>query len=335
MNLNSMKLICSVIFSISILVTVSDVQAKKMGGGSSIGRQSNTVTKNQNALPPKPVAPPVNAATPKPTTPAPNAPQAPAPSRFGGMGGILGGIAAGIGLSYLFSHMGMGAEMGSMFSNILMIGLVAILGIWLFRKFANRNSGAPALSTGIPGMNFPSAAPSENTWASNQPATSQMQSRGATGSGQVISNSNQLPLIEQTNNTNATGIHAHLTPGAFADKEVFLENAKQLFLQLQEASDQQNIDVLKEFTSPELFAILRQDMLGRQTAISTTQVLTLAADLLAVEDENQEYLASVRFSGTMREEVNGPLSDFSEVWNWSKPTNDSTGWILCGIQQIN
>jgi predicted lipid-binding transport protein (Tim44 family) len=214
-----------------------------------------------------------------------------------------------------------------------MIGLVAILGIWLFRKFANRNSGAPALSTGIPGMNFSSASPPENTWASNQSATSQMQSTGATGSGQVISNSNQLPLIEQTNN--ATGIHAQLTPGAFADKEVFLENAKKLFLQLQEASDQQNINVLKEYTSPELFAILRQDMLGRQTAIATTQVLTLASDLLAVEDENQEYLASVRFSGTMREEINGPVTDFSEVWNWSKPTNDSTGWILCGIQQIS
>jgi predicted lipid-binding transport protein (Tim44 family) len=333
MNLNSMKSICLVLFSVAILITVSDVQAKKMGNGASIGKQSNTVTNNQNALPPKPVAPPVNSATAKPATPAPVAPQAPAPSRFGGMGGILGGIAAGIGLSYLFSHMGMGAEMGSMFSNILMIGLVAILGIWLFRKFANRNSGAPALSTGIPGMNFSSAAPPENTWASNQPATSQMQSTGATGSGQVISNSNQLPLIEQTNN--ATGIHAQLTPGAFADKEVFLENAKKLFLQLQEASDQQNINVLKEYTSPELFAILRQDMLGRQTAIATTQVLTLASDLLAVEDENQEYLASVRFSGTMREEINGPVTDFSEVWNWSKPTNDSTGWILCGIQQIS
>ena len=328
-----MKSICLVLFSVAILITVSDVQAKKMGNGASIGKQSNTVTNNQNALPPKPVAPPVNSATAKPATPAPVAPQAPAPSRFGGMGGILGGIAAGIGLSYLFSHMGMGAEMGSMFSNILMIGLVAILGIWLFRKFANRNSGAPALSTGIPGMNFSSASPPENTWASNQPATSQMQSTGATGSGQVISNSNQLPLIEQTNN--ATGIHAQLTPGAFADKEVFLENAKKLFLQLQEASDQQNINVLKEYTSPELFAILRQDMLGRQTAIATTQVLTLASDLLAVEDENQEYLASVRFSGTMREEINGPVTDFSEVWNWSKPTNDSTGWILCGIQQIS
>ena len=333
MNLNSKKSISLVIISVAILITMSEVEAKKMGSGASIGKQSNTVTKNQNALPPKPVAPPVNSATTKPAPPAPVAPQAPAPSRFGGMGGILGGIAAGIGLSYLFSHMGMGAEMGSMFSNILMIGLVAILGIWLFRKFANRNSGAPVLNTGIPGMNFPSATPSENTWANNQPATSQMQSTGATSSGQVISNSNQLPLIEQTNNP--SGIHAQLTPGAFADKEVFLENAKKLFLQLQEASDQQNIDVLKEYTSPELFAILRQDMLGRQTAIATTQVLTLAADLLAVEDENQEYLASVRFSGTMREEVNGPVTDFSEVWNWSKPTNDSTGWILCGIQQIS
>ena len=76
-------------------------------------------------------------------------------------------------------------------------------------------------------------------------------------------------------------------------------------------------------------------MLARSTAISYTQVLTLAADLLAVEEENQEYLASVRFSGSMREELNGPIEEFAEVWNWSKPIDSSTGWILCGIQQIN
>jgi predicted lipid-binding transport protein (Tim44 family) len=76
-------------------------------------------------------------------------------------------------------------------------------------------------------------------------------------------------------------------------------------------------------------------MLARTTAISQTQVLTLAADLIAVEEENNEFLASVRFSGTIREEANGPVEEFSEVWNWSKPMNESAGWILCGIQQLN
>jgi hypothetical protein len=153
MNFSYLKSVAIVAITSTILLSGTVVEAKKMGGGMSIGRQSNTITKNQNALPPKPVAPPVNAA-PKPAAPNPATPQAPAPSRFGGMGGILGGIAAGIGLSYLFSHLGMGAEMGSMFSSLLIVIAIALIGMWLFRKLMSRNASSPSLSTGIPGMNF-------------------------------------------------------------------------------------------------------------------------------------------------------------------------------------
>ena len=330
MKLSYLKAVAIVAITSTILLSGTVVEAKKMGSGSSMGRQSNTVTNNQSSLPPKPVAAPVNAA-PKPSTPTPTAPQAPAPSRFGGMGGILGGIAAGIGLSYLFSHLGMGAEMGSMFSSLLIVLAVAFIGFWLFRKFMSRNGSSPALSTGIPGMNFQQSDVSTNTGNYSQANTSSNASPL-----QTMPTSNQMPLIPEPAQSNLPpSVQANLTPNSFADKENFLENAKKIFLQLQEASDQQNIDVLKEYTSPELFAELRKDMLSRTTAISHTQVLTLAADLLAVEEENHEYLASVRFSGSLREEVNGPVEDFAEVWNWLKPMNSSTGWILCGIQQIN
>lgn len=330
MKLSYLKAVMTVAISSTIMLSGTVVEAKKMGNGSSVGKQSSTVTNNQSALPPKPAAAPVNAAS-KPSAPTPAAPQAPAPSRFGGMGGILGGIAAGIGLSYLFSHLGMGAEMGSMLSSLLMVMAVAFIGIWLFRKFMSRNASSPALSTGIPGMNFQQSDAFTNA-GNSSPASK----ASSTPPVQTMPSSNQMPLIPEPTYSNLPpSVQANLTPNSFADKENFLENAKKIFLQLQEASDQQNIDVLKEYTSPELFAHLRKDMLARTTAVSFTQVLTLAADLLAVEEDNHEYLASVRFSGSIREEVNGPVEDFAEVWNWSKPMDSSSGWILCGIQQIN
>ena len=330
MKLSYLKAVAIISITSTILLSGTVVEAKKLGGGSSLGRQSNTVTNNQGALPPKPAAAPVNAA-PKPTTPTPATPQVPAPSRFGGMGGILGGIAAGIGLSYLFSHLGMGAEMGSMLSSFIMVLAVALIGMWLFRKLMSRNASSPALSTGIPGMNFQQSDASIN--AGNSFPASKTSNASPL---QTMPSSNQIPLIpEPAHNNLPPSVQANLTPNSFADKENFLENAKKIFLQLQEASDQQNIDVLKEYTSPELFNHLRKDMLSRTTAISFTQVLTLAADLLAVEEENHEYLASVRFSGSLREEVNGPVEEFAEVWNWSKPMDSSSGWILCGIQQLN
>lgn len=342
MTLKSLKSLFLVAFLGLVLVSVNDVQAKKMGSGSSMGKQSNTVTKNQSSLPPKSEAAPVNSAA-KPGTPAAAAaPAAAAPSRFGGMGGILGGIAAGIGLSYLFSQMGLGGEMGSMLSNLIMVLGVAFLGFWLYKKFANRNGSNATMSTGVPGMNFSQAQPAAGSFNSQQIASSSNANASSYASGTtgntssstpapMIANAGQMSLAQDT----PQGVQSSLTPTSFADKDNFLVNAKSLFLQLQEASDQQNIDTLKEYTSPELFTQLRQDMLTRTTAVSFTQVLTLAADLIAVEEENNEFLASVRFSGSIREEVNGPAEDFAEVWNWSKPMDQSSGWILCGIQQIN
>jgi len=134
----SMKRQLFVSIAISVLLVGVPVEAKRVGSGNSMGKQSSTVTKNQSSLPAKPVAAPVN------STPAPAAPVAPVaqPSRFGGMGGILGGVAAGIGLSYLFSHMGLdglGDGIASMVSGLLMFGILALVGFWLYKKFAPKD----------------------------------------------------------------------------------------------------------------------------------------------------------------------------------------------------
>jgi len=125
--------------AISVLLVGVPVEAKRVGSGNSMGKQSSTVTKNQSSLPAKPAAAPVSAT--KPATPAPAAPVAP-PLAIGGMGGILGGIAAGIGLSYLFSHMGLdglGDGIASMVSGLLMFGILALVGFWLYKKFAPKD----------------------------------------------------------------------------------------------------------------------------------------------------------------------------------------------------
>jgi predicted lipid-binding transport protein (Tim44 family) len=134
-----------------MLFTGTSVEAKKLGSGNSVGRQSSTVTKNQSSLPAKPATAPVSAA--KPATPAP-APVAP-PSAFGGMGGILGGIAAGIGMSYLFSHMGLGglAEgIASMISGLLMFGVLSLIGFWIYKKFIRKEQNDTTSKNDVTGV---------------------------------------------------------------------------------------------------------------------------------------------------------------------------------------
>lgn len=270
--------VIAAVFSLGIAL---DAQAKRLGGGKSMGKQS--YSQNQ-AAPSQGMA--------KPTAPAP----ASQPSRFGGMGGILGGIAAGVGLSMLLSHFGMGEAAASFFSTLLIVMAIVMVGLWLIRKFAGSQ-----LKTAY------NAGPN-----STQPNSYRVQPDAST-----------------------TGSSSAPTKPAWEDQEAFLQQAKKHFTQLQEASDKQDLDVLKGFTAPALFEELRADLLTRNDTFSQTQVLTLNAELLSAQTEQNEYVANVKFSGLIREEKDAPAVTFEEIWNWTKPLNNQTGWVLAGIQQLS
>ena len=108
-------------FWVLVLVTVmallgSDAEAaRRLGGGKSVGQQSSNVTQRDAA----PGAPAQGAASPAQKT-APAAPAAAAPKRP--WGAMLGGLAAGLGLAWLASSLGLGEGFGQ----ILMFALLAI-----------------------------------------------------------------------------------------------------------------------------------------------------------------------------------------------------------------
>ena len=82
------------------------------------------------------------------------------------------------------------------------------------------------------------------------------------------------------------------------------------------------------------------DTLGNFAAMSCQHAIALgryagnnvAAELLGVESGSVDQLASVRFSGMLREQVGAEAFRFEEVWNLFKP--EQGGWLLAGIQQI-
>ena len=73
----------------------------------------------------------------------------------------------------------------------------------------------------------------------------------------------------------------------------------------------------------------------RGPATQQTDVVTLNAELLEVVTEGQRHIASVHFSGMLRESAGAPAVPFSEVWHLVKPIDDSRGWAVAGIQQLN
>jgi predicted lipid-binding transport protein (Tim44 family) len=71
----------------------------------------------------------------------------------------------------------------------------------------------------------------------------------------------------------------------------------------------------------------------RGTSANETDVVSLEAEMLGIETTADEYIASVRFHGMVREAANAPAEAFNEVWVLAKPVSRQGGWLLAGLQQ--
>ena len=118
-------------------------------------------------------------------------------------------------------------------------------------------------------------------------------------------------------------------PAGF-DSAGFLAAAKANYVKLQQAWDSGDLAELSEFTSNDMFITLTHELRAR-AGKSTTEVVTLDADLLGIESTADEHIASVKFDGTLK--VDGEVERVSEVWNLAKPVRGG-GWVLAGIQQL-
>jgi predicted lipid-binding transport protein (Tim44 family) len=293
-----------------------DAEARRMGGGRSIGRQSNSLQQQRQAPPPSQPAQNNQTMQQQRAQPAPT-PAAPAtsPNRNRWLGPIAG-LAAGLGIAALLSHFGLGEAFAGMFANVIVIALIAMIVIWLIRRFTGRkrNATQPAYAGTAPSLNTNGTGYTQEPRYTAPPTGSYLEPQG---------NPLTTPSVGATPSV----------PAGF-DSEAFLRNAKVYFVRLQAAWDVGNIEDIREFTTPEMFAEVRVDLASRGTQQNQTDVVQLNAELLGVEERANEYFASVRFSGLIREEPGAAAEPFVEVWNLSKANRPGEGWLLAGIQQV-
>lgn len=293
------------ILSLSLIfATVGHANAARLGGSKSIGKAPSAPIQKQAA----PTQKPAQQAQPAAPTPAP---QAAAPSRFGGMGGILGGLAAGLGIGYLLSHFGLGDAAASLITGLLIAVLAGFVIMFIIRRLL------PALSGAGANANIPSQGMQRT--AVSAPSRQEPAFTPAAGGFSGVA-----PEAEPFQST--------LPPGF--DERSFLENAKQYFVSLQKAWDQGDLIALREYTTPDMFATIEQDLAGRADSANQTDVVTLNAQLLGIETADNAYYCSVQFTGTICEQPGAPANNFSEIWNLSKPVAGPGGWVLAGITQL-
>jgi predicted lipid-binding transport protein (Tim44 family) len=121
---------------------------------------------------------------------------------------------------------------------------------------------------------------------------------------------------------------------AWFDEEAFLRAAKTHFIRLQAAWDKQDLKELAEYTTPELFAELSLQLQDRGAQANYTEVVSLDAELIDLVTEGDRVIASVRFSGLIREGENVEAQPFSEVWHVQRSLSEpGANWYVAGIQQ--
>jgi predicted lipid-binding transport protein (Tim44 family) len=113
----------------------------------------------------------------------------------------------------------------------------------------------------------------------------------------------------------------------------FERNAKVNFIRLQAANDAADLDDIRQFTTPEMFAELKMDVAERGAAAQKTDVVSIDAKVIEVDENAERYLVSVQFTGVTRDGTQAPDESFDETWHLMKPRQGSGGWVLAGIQQ--
>ncbi|MFZ1765462.1 MAG: TIM44-like domain-containing protein [Candidatus Nitrotoga sp.] len=258
-------------------------EAKRMGGGGSIGQQ-RTMSPQQASKAP--------AAAPAPAAPA-------AGNKWLGP---LAGLAIGAGLGAMFAG-GMGGLGGAM-GGILMALLAAGLVMFLISRFRKSPSQQPAMQ-----------------YAGSGASSYQPESRPQPFAGGSAATS--APLTNSSSNI----------PADFP-AEAFLRSAKTSFIRLQAANDRKDLNDIREYTTPEMFAEISLQLQERGDAPQKTDVQTINTQIVEVVNEGDYAIASVRMSGQLSEN-NGMPENFDEIWHVQKNLRDEKAvWLLSGIQQV-
>ncbi len=281
------------------LIAVPVAEAKRLGGGSNLGKQYSTPHSA-----PAQQAKPAGAATTSPAAASANAaPRASGASRWLGP---LAGLAAGGLLASLFFGDGF---QGLQVMDLLMIALLIFGGIMLFRFMRRGASPVPA------GVGAGSG-------------------QGPRPLGGHVLMRNAPPSVTASGFTPSARADENQAPAWF-DAKNFADGARSHFLRLQAVWDKADFSDIKEYTTPELFEELQRERLKLGTVPQVTEAVALKVQLAGIRRDGDLAVVSLEFSGLIREAASEDANPFHEIWHiqhaWNTPEGD---WFIAGIQQV-
>ncbi|MDO5623260.1 MAG: Tim44-like domain-containing protein [Pseudomonadota bacterium] len=328
----TLKHIASRLFTLLLAVVLVgvftfDAEARRMGGGKSMGRQSGNVTQQQRQATP-PQAPGQQAAG------AGAAGAGAAAAARKPWGAMLGGLAAGLGLAWLANALGFGAGFAN-FLLLLLLGVAVFAVIGMIRR-SRMQQGQGMAYQGAGSANPATPRQYNPVNVGNDASARPWEGQGA----RFDAGSPQGGSIIGSAVGGASALSGSQSWGVPADFDIagFTEAAKRNFLTLQQAWDRADIPALRAMMTNDMLAEIQSQLAERERLapgqVNHTEVQSLNAQLLGIEELDDVYMASVEFSGVMVEDPSAGPTPFREVWNMTKPRDGRGGWLVAGLQAM-
>jgi predicted lipid-binding transport protein (Tim44 family) len=226
-----------------------------------------------------------------------------------------------------------------------MFGLLALAIMMAYGWFKRSRATAQAGNSGATGNSpfaFQGASPAGSAKA---PSTYRPENVGNDASARPWERSTQtFESLNREGSTSGSMIGSGLSgsqnwgvPAGF-DTDGFLKSAKANFVSLQAAWDKSDINALRVMMTDTLLREIQSQLTEREAhtggPVNLTDVVMIEAQLLGIEDLGDSYMASVEFSGMIREEPSAGPSPFREVWNMTKAKSGNSGWLVAGVQAL-
>ena len=303
----------------ALLVAPLAAEAKRAGGGKSHG-MSRQAAPTQSYQQPRQATPVQQPSAPA-TAPAKSGPGVGGMVAAGVAGAAIGAVAANALADENSASQAQAQEEKGGIPSWIWILLAAAVAFFIFRKMGAKKKVAAN----------PYAPNNGSTQAPfGQQAAPRTSNDNSNIFGQSVGGSAATPQNNAPFGAAYTNSGSQLPDGT--EPAAFLRIARQRFNHIQSMNTASNISEIQRYLTPDLYQSMYQDIIANQDQ-DVAEFSNLNAMVADSATENGQYVVSVRFTGTVSEDLNSLPQPFAEVWHFVKPVGSTQDWLVAGIQQ--
>ena len=229
--------------------------------------------------------------------------------KSGMMGGLMGGLLAG---GLFAALLGSGAFEDLQVMDMIIMALLAFVAFKLFKGFMSSRQQAQ------PRMAADGNSPQRHNFEMPRDVTSD-QSRS----------SQEIPTAEETG-FNQDEIPFNLPEGF--DQQGFIEGSLNHYRTVQESWNKGELETIKEYVSPELFAALSQQR-SKLMVPPQTEIVDLNAEIVRADQAGDSAEISILFRGVCKDELEKSQDGIFDIWHLQRDlSTENADWVIVGIE---